>query len=380
MTKNRALVILKKSSRLRRGGARIYPKDTSSIEDYPQIISLLNKIPGAKKLKVGEVVFCLETNYNRAPVCKTCRTPLIFKVEKSNKKRGWYIKEYCNARCFNNNPEIKKAASIREKELASTRLKKRKETTQRKYGSWEQRPGVNNFKIANARLQEDEQFREERTQKTKDTNLKKYGVEHVNQLPGEGKRRRKKANETCLTKYGVKNPGSLESTISKKLAANYKGKLENYLTLSKEFIEINFLDENRHIKRKELLQYLECSNKTVYTILERFRVHFIKKNSGGVGCFDPNKPTKMYYARDTLTGLYKIGITTLEIKSRFGVEFKNFVLLGEWDFDNGMEAFYTEQEILEEFREFRVENDRFISMGGKTEFFSQDVLGLEEEV
>jgi len=380
ITRKEAMEFLAKNSKMdKRGIVRYFPKIIRAAPEYQEILKLVDKIPNKEKITLGELNFCLEKEYNQVPICETCGKEIPFKVEHSNKKIGWYIQRYCNLKCFNNDPKVKAEASKREKALAGKRLEKRKKTIEENYGSWENRPGADNFQKSNERLQTDEAFRETRTKKTRKTNLERYGVEYTNQLPREGKRRRKVADETCLKRYSVKNPGSLESTIEGNLLLSYAEKRFNHIKLSKEYIEENFLDEKNHIKRKDLCEFLGCADTTMYMILEKYGVNYTKKNSGGVGSFDPNAPTKVYYIKDKITGFYKIGITIQTVKERLGPEYKNFIILAVWQFDNGREAFYTEQEILQEYDEFRVSNERFVAMGGKTEFFMEDVLELDIE-
>jgi len=106
------------------------------------------------------------------------------------------------------------------------------------------------------------------------------------------------------------------------------------------------------------------------------------KGSGCPKCadhgFNPDKPAILYYLKDTETGLYKIGISNKSsIEERFGKAFcsKRAIALKEQSFNSGQEALEYEQEILEQFAYIRCVNSSWpIKLGGRTEFFKEDIL------
>jgi hypothetical protein len=109
------------------------------------------------------------------------------------------------------------------------------------------------------------------------------------------------------------------------------------------------------------------------------------RGSGCSSCacygFDSKAKAILYYMKDTVTGLYKIGITNNSLKVRFGQLFSRFKVLDTKEFQLGIDAEIAERKILEEFQEFRAENEDFKSSGGKgfTEFFNKDILNLDKE-
>jgi len=100
--------------------------------------------------------------------------------------------------------------------------------------------------------------------------------------------------------------------------------------------------------------------------------------------FNPDKPAILYYLKDTETGLYKIGISNKSsIEERFGKAFcsNRAIALKEQSFNFGQEALEYEQEILEQFAYTRCTNDKWPErLGGRTEFFNCDILGLDLKV
>jgi len=99
--------------------------------------------------------------------------------------------------------------------------------------------------------------------------------------------------------------------------------------------------------------------------------------------FNPDKPAILYYLKDTETGLYKIGISNKKsIEERFGKAFcsKRAIALKEQSFISGQEALEYEQEILEQFAYARCINSSWPEkLGGRTEFFKYDILGLDSD-
>ncbi len=93
--------------------------------------------------------------------------------------------------------------------------------------------------------------------------------------------------------------------------------------------------------------------------------------------FDFKLPGILYYLKDSTTGLYKIGITNGTVKSRFKSKMKEINLLQTWSFKIGRNAYKVEQALHKHFKKFNVINENFLAIGGKTEFFSKDVLHLD---
>jgi hypothetical protein len=97
------------------------------------------------------------------------------------------------------------------------------------------------------------------------------------------------------------------------------------------------------------------------------------------GRFQDDKPALLYYLRDKMTGLYKIGITNhLKIKRRFsGQWWERIELIFVRYYENGYEAYQIEQKILEENSDIRVWNDEWAqphSSNGASEFFSENII------
>ncbi len=94
--------------------------------------------------------------------------------------------------------------------------------------------------------------------------------------------------------------------------------------------------------------------------------------------FDQTKPAILYYIQDLITGWYKIGITNRSTKDRFSRAKDRYRLIQEQSFDLGSDAKAEEIRLHHLYNNFRVENftwDKVI--GGKTEFFIIDILGLD---
>jgi len=190
-----------------------------------------DKIPNNRQYSLANLYWCIKNNFNEIPSCKTCGKEIQLNIEYANKKypKG-YVKKYCSLKCFNNNPEIKEKAREREKIKAQERLKKRKETVKEKYGSWDNRPGKDNFKKANKKLKTDQDYKEKRIEKTKQTNLEKYGESWASKTD-EFQEKRKKTN---LEKYQVENPVVL-----------YKDKSTEQIQENRIFQKYNFKEEDK---------------------------------------------------------------------------------------------------------------------------------------
>jgi len=101
----------------------------------------------------------------------------------------------------------------------------------------------------------------------------------------------------------------------------------------------------------------------------------------GATGFNVDKPGITYYLRIEKEGtiVYKIGITNLSVKERFGEEMKYIKVLQIWEFDDGQKAFDLEQKILKEYS-FAKYNGSNILKSGNTEMFTHDVLLLDKQV
>ncbi len=107
----------------------------------------------------------------------------------------------------------------------------------------------------------------------------------------------------------------------------------------------------------------------------------------GQGCprcartgFKKEAPALLYYFRDRLTNLYKIGITNNSIRKRFGSKTKEIDLLNIWPFAVGEVAYQKEQKILQECSLFRTINLNFKKIGGHTEFFTKNIINEIKEI
>ena len=93
--------------------------------------------------------------------------------------------------------------------------------------------------------------------------------------------------------------------------------------------------------------------------------------------FKKDKPAILYYILDIISNLYKLGITNRTVKERFGYMMKDIKIIQTWSFDLGKNAYDTEQALHKHFKEFKQLNENFDIIGGKTEFFSKDILNLD---
>lgn len=77
---------------------------------------------------------------------------------------------------------------------------------------------------------------------------------------------------------------------------------------------------------------------------------------------------------------YKIGITNNTVKQRFSRDSGRYLIIKEWYYEDGGEAYDEEQRILKEFSEYKcsIEDIDFDWVsGGTTEMFTRDVLNLD---
>ncbi len=146
---------------------------------------------------------------------------------------------------------------------------------------------------------------------------------------------------------------------------------ENYLLLSKEYIEEYFLTKERYLKVQALAKFLNCSEGATYQITREFGVKIAHNKCG----FDPSLPAILYYFIDIITGFYKIGVTNRTLKSRFGSKMEFIRVIHIEEFEYGQDAYNKEQYLLNKYKEFQIINENFLD--GKTEFFNKDVRQLD---
>ncbi len=209
---------------------------------------------------------------------------------------------------------------------------------------------------------------------------REYGVDHTSQIPGT----RDKAKQTWLIKYGVDNPSKVLEIQLKKIETNVDRygaihanqahfNMENYQKLSKEYIEEHFLDENECLLILKFQQFLGSKKAAVFNTCKRFGV--VPNIKGG---FNPNQSAMVYYLKDIITNLYKIGITNGSVELRFGTsKMKEIEVLQILSFENGENAYLVEQALHNHFKEYQINNDNFKDVGGYTEFFNRDVLNQD---
>jgi len=89
--------------------------------------------------------------------------------------------------------------------------------------------------------------------------------------------------------------------------------------------------------------------------------------------FDNNKKAILYYVKIKSCDLYKIGITNLTLKKRFGADLRMLEILSETYFDIGKDAYNEEQRIINENKHLRY-NGAPILRSGNTEIFYGDIL------
>ena len=88
-----------------------------------------------------------------------------------------------------------------------------------------------------------------------------------------------------------------------------------------------------------------------------------------------NKPTTLYYIK--INSLYKIGITTMDIKHRYYSDKEvDIKVIKEWNYDDGLSAWTREQSILEKYKEYKYVGEKVINVGN-SELFTKDVLSLD---
>ena len=88
-----------------------------------------------------------------------------------------------------------------------------------------------------------------------------------------------------------------------------------------------------------------------------------------------DKPTMLYYVKIASGSgtLFKIGITTKTLQERFGADMPKITLVSRRFFSTGKLAFSIEQQILQEFSQYRYKGAPVLT-SGNTEVFMKDVL------
>lgn len=95
--------------------------------------------------------------------------------------------------------------------------------------------------------------------------------------------------------------------------------------------------------------------------------------------FKSDQPAIRYYFKDLETGFYKAGVTNNSVPKRFWGMKKRIEILEILEFDSGETALESEQNLFEEYAEWRIINEEWPEdQGGKTEFFSKDILNLDK--
>jgi hypothetical protein len=109
----------------------------------------------------------------------------------------------------------------------------------------------------------------------------------------------------------------------------------------------------------------------------------------GKGCaqcaehgFNPSKPAMLYYVRISPKNhvpVYKVGITSSNVKRRFKDITSSYNLIQTWNYKTGQDAYDREQELLTKYSAQRIpaEIGRKLVRAGHTELFYGDILGLD---
>lgn len=94
--------------------------------------------------------------------------------------------------------------------------------------------------------------------------------------------------------------------------------------------------------------------------------------------FNPLRPAILYYLK-VIKGdvvCYKVGITNLSVRERFGSDMKYITILREWRYAVGADAYQAEQNILELNRAYKYKGE-CILRSGNTELFTKDIGGFD---
>jgi len=297
-------------------------------------------------------------------LCPICKNPKTFMPG----TRKFYIPDLCQA-------DNKEHNRIRK----NLQLKKAKKTWQKKYGkrnpmmvdSIKKKNLNSHYKHFGGHFFQSDDFKKlniknfladlEIQGKIKKTNLKKYGVDN----PFKSKEIQDKIKKTNLKKYGVEYPAQKHISNKEKISKNFLKK---------------FLNNTGEIQMDKIKKYFNITESTVYKLFHRYKITF--KPTYNHGGFNPDKPAILYYLYDPQEDLYKIGITNLTVEERFGKTFcsnRAIAILEQKAFDEGINAYLAEQEILETFSYARYQNPSWPEeKGGRTEFFNYDILQLNK--
>ena len=158
--------------------------------------------------------------------------------------------------------------------------------------------------------------------------------------------------------------------------------------------------KNKPVTQEEAVRRYQCAG---LTLLEAYKGTLVRTSTrcnncdrewlslpndvfGGHGCgkcapcgFQSDKPGTLYYIRVSNPfgdAVYKIGITNLTVRERFGQEFSKVTIIETWHFVNGAEAFEMEQDILKDHDADRYTGPSILKKGND-ELFNLDVLGLD---
>ncbi len=148
---------------------------------------------------------------------------------------------------------------------------------------------------------------------------------------------------------------------------------DNYSLITKEYLLEHYV--NGGIADHEgLCKFLNVTVGKTYNIFYDFEIDLLNAGAG----FDQLKPAILYYIQDLITGWYKIGITNRTVSERFSQAKDRYRLIREQYFTLGIDAKTEEIRLHHLYDIYRIENftwDKVI--GGRTEFFIIDVLGLD---
>lgn len=159
------------------------------------------------------------------------------------------------------------------------------------------------------------------------------------------------------------------------------------------------LDSSEFIKRAlavhgdkygyDLVEYIDSITPVKIKCLEQNNFFEQSPNNhlSGKGCphcsvtgFDPLKEAILYYLRvkSGVQVCYKVGITNLTVKARFGSDMKLITVLSENRYDLGGNAQAEEQRILNKFKQYQY-TGKPILKSGNTELFTIDILIKDQQ-
>ncbi len=211
----------------------------------------------------------------------------------------------------------------------------------------------------------------------KKTTFENYGTEY----PAQSVEVVNTMKKTCISRYGtnsyMQSQKSKDDNLLKSGVTHHTKKhisQENLKKLTKKFIEDNFINEDNTCDILKFKNFLNTSTSYIHKLLIKFNISYTHKP----GTFKLDEPAILYYIKDIINNYYKIGITNRTIKDRFEKKFKDIKIIEIWHFNLGKEAYDKEQEILKKYSKYHILNESFEEIGGKTEFFSTDILNLDK--